>query len=396
MSRLKGLTWKHDRGLAPLVATAQEYTNEHPEVSIDWQDRSLHEFGDVSVAGVAEDYHMIVIDHPFMGEVARDQFLLPLDEYIDPAILSTLRGQSVGASHDTYYYADHQWALAIDAASQVSGYRVDLLAAAGVSVPGTWGDVLELAKLRPGFVTAALLPLDSMMCFFSLCASLGYPALSASSSHLADTTVGEEALILLRNLARSSVKEAFSSNPIAIWERMSSTNDIGYCPLAFGYSNYARADYRRYRLAFTNVPRASFGVPVGATLGGAGIAITRHCTDIPAALTYATWIASAQCQRTLYVRSGGQPGNRVAWTDAEANQLTGGFFESTMATLDEAYVRPRFPGFVDLQTAAAQIVWRFIQADSSPALALREMNGLFRAFQASERGESDKGDPYGK
>lgn len=383
MSHLKGLTWKHDRGLAPLVATALEFTDGHPDISIDWEARSLHEFGDVSVAGVADEYDMIVIDHPFMGEVARDRFLLPLDEYVDPAGLSTLREQSVGASHDTYFYADHQWALAIDAACQVSGYREDLLEIEGVRVPVTWGDVLELSKLRPGFVTAALLPLDSMMCFFSLCANLGYPACGSASEHAVDTSAGEEALILLRNLAKGSVKEATTSNPIAIWERMSSTDDIGYCPLAFGYSNYARTGYRRFRLAFTNVPQSRSGGPVGATLGGAGIAITRRCTDIPAAVTYSTWIASAERQRTLYVRSGGQPGNRVAWSDTEANHLTGGFFRSTVATIEQAYVRPRFPGFVDLQTAAAKIVWKSIQTDNSPTVAMRELNELFQRIGGS-------------
>lgn len=345
MSVMKGLTWKHDRGLAPLLATG-------PKFGIEWEARSLHEFGDVSVASIADRYDFIVIDHPFMGEVARDGYLLPLDEHIAPETLQTLAAESVGASHGSYFYDGHQWALAIDAASQVSGYRPDLVP----QPPATWDEVLALAKTRPGFVTPALLPLDSMMCFFTLSANVGNP---------------ERALEILKSLAATALPEALSSNPIAIWERMSTTDDIGYCPLAFGYSNYARAGYRPHRLAFTTIPGVS-----GATLGGAGLAITRRCADIDTAIRYATWVAGAECQRTIYVDSGGQPGNKRAWTDPAANALTNGYFESTLPTLEAAFVRPRFPGFIDFQTAAGHAVHAFLRGERSTRETLDHINDL--------------------
>jgi multiple sugar transport system substrate-binding protein len=170
-------------------------------------------------------------------------------------------------------------------------------------------------------------------------------------------------------------------NPIAIWERMSTTDDIAYCPLAFGYSNYARDGYRPSRLSFANIPSSGALGCVGATLGGAGLAISKHCADIEAAAEYTSWVASAECQRTLYVQSGGQPGNRRAWTDPEANALTNDYFRKTLPTLENAFLRPRFRGFTDFQTGAFDVVWKFLKDNQSPETALNALDELYRKLK---------------
>jgi multiple sugar transport system substrate-binding protein len=273
MITLRGVTWKHDRGLAPMLATARRFSDEHPGIRIEWEVRSLHEFGDASVRSFAEEYDLIVLDHPFMGQVAQDRCLLPLDEYIPCTTLESLESESVGASHQSYFYDGHQWALAIDAASQVAGYRPGLLDAAGVQLPQTWNEVFEIAKIRPGFVSVALFPLDSLMCFFTLCANAGHPPFSEDSRGVVNHDAGEFALLRLKELSKTSVEDALTINPIAMWERMSTTDDIAYCPLAFGYSNYARNGYRRSVLSFANIPSSNEAGCAGATLGGAGLAI---------------------------------------------------------------------------------------------------------------------------
>ena len=93
---LRGMTWKHDRGLAPLLATARHFCEEYPEVTIKWETRSLQEFGESSVRVLADQYDMVVIDHPFMGQVARERSFLPLDEHFKPAQLQELEQDSVG------------------------------------------------------------------------------------------------------------------------------------------------------------------------------------------------------------------------------------------------------------------------------------------------------------
>ena len=172
---LRGLTWKHDRGLAPLLATAKHFCEQHPEVAITWETRSLQDFGEGSIRVVADQYDLVVIDHPFMGQVAKETCFLPLDQHFTPAQLQELEQDSGGQSYLSYSFEGHQWALPIDAAAQVAGYRADLLQANGFKVPQTWEEVLNLAKFRRGFVTAALSPLDSLMCFFTICANLGDP-----------------------------------------------------------------------------------------------------------------------------------------------------------------------------------------------------------------------------
>ena len=371
------MTWKHDRGLAPMLATAAEFCKERPEIFIEWEARSLYEFGEAPLAKLAEQYDLLVIDHPFMGQVAQEACLLPLDECVSEIQLQTLERDSVGQSHRSYFFQGHQWALAIDAAAQVTGLRPDLLEKAGVALPKTWDEVFDLAKLRRGFVSAALWPVDAMICFFTLCANYGEPPFVAPGRIVSDE-VGQYALQRLRQLSQCSLPEASTMNPIAVWERMSSSDDIAYCPLAFGYSNYSRDGYRRSSISFGVVPSSGTHGPVGATLGGAGIAISRNCKHPEIASAYALWVAGADCQRTSYVDSGGQPGNRTAWLDNHANQITNGYFVATLPVLEHAWLRPRNTGFVAFQAAVAEIIASHLRN----ALSAREtLESLNRTYQ---------------
>ena len=58
---LKGITWGHSRGFLPMVATAQRFHETHSDVRIEWDIRSLQEFADFSIAGLAQVYDLLVI-----------------------------------------------------------------------------------------------------------------------------------------------------------------------------------------------------------------------------------------------------------------------------------------------------------------------------------------------
>ncbi|MGC2637135.1 MAG: extracellular solute-binding protein [Acidobacteriaceae bacterium] len=382
MIRLRGMTWKHDRGLAPMSATAKEFAASHPGVAIEWEARSLSEFGEAPIAGLAGQYDLVVLDHPYMGDLARSRAFLPLDEQLSPGQLQRFAADSVGPSYASYSMEDHQWALAIDASAQVAGYRPDLLERGGVKVPVTWDDVFAMAAIRPGFVSLPLFPLDALLAFFSLCANAGDPPFQTGESVVARDT-GELALEKLRRLKSSSVAEATLQNPIAVWEEMSRTDRIAYCPLAFGYSNYARPGYRGRRLAFAPMPSAGHG-PVGATLGGAGLAISANCLHREIALEYATLVAGADCQSNLYVESGGQPASRAAWTSDNANVLTGGYFVTLLPTLDHAWLRPRHAGFGPYQNLAAEVISRFLNGKATAREALAELDRVPRHRPAKQ------------
>lgn len=376
MIQLRGMTWKHDRGLAPMLATAEQFAATHPGVAIEWEARSLSEFGEAPASYLADQYDLVVLDHPFMGDLAQSRAFLPLDDYLPSDQLKRFAADSVGPSYASYHMGGHQWALAIDASGQVAGYRPDLLDREGLAVPTTWDEVFALVNLRPGSVSLPLLPLDALLAFFSLCANAGDPPFQ-SKVCVVRREAGESALATLRRLKESSVPEATVQNPIAIWEEMSTTDRIAYCPLAFGYSNYARPGYRPHQLIFAPIASAGYG-PMGATLGGAGLAVSARCAHREAALAYAAWVAGADCQSTLYVESGGQPASKTAWTSDHANILTGGYFRTLLPVLNEAWLRPRFAGFGGYQNLAAAVIERFLTGTISSCETITELGRLPR------------------
>jgi multiple sugar transport system substrate-binding protein len=230
----------------------------------------------------------------------------------------------------------------------------------GAKVPDTWDEVFELAAIRPGFVTLPLMPVDALMSFFSICANADEAPFSRTNGTIVSRGTGEKSLRILQRLARTALPEAMNWNPIKLWEHMSQTDDVGYCPFGFGYSNYSRNGYRRSLLKFGNVPSAGFG-PIGAILGGAGLAISSKCKAKEIAVAYAQWVSGAECQKKVYFSSGGQPGNRKAWTDAEVNREASNFFIDTLATLSQAFLRPRVENFVAFQAEASFIVSDFLK-----------------------------------
>ena len=67
MQILKGITWNHTRGYAPLAVTAKVYNDFHPDVEIEWAIRSLWSFGEEGLDELARRYDLLLVDHPFMG-----------------------------------------------------------------------------------------------------------------------------------------------------------------------------------------------------------------------------------------------------------------------------------------------------------------------------------------
>src|SRR5262249_40068857 len=154
--------------------------------------RPLQDLADFPIEALAETHDLVVIDHPSVGACAASRCFLPLDEALSAESLAILAEQSAGRSHWSYQYQGHQWALAIDAASECR---------------------------------------------------------------------------------------------------------------------------------FANIPTSEGGVPRGAILGGTGLAISSKCQDPQIAVDYALYVSSAECQRTLYFESGGQPANILAWRDPAVNRV---------------------------------------------------------------------------
>lgn len=373
---LRGMTWNHPRGYAPMAATAQQFNQLHPDIHIHWEQRSLKAFEDFPVETLAADYDLIVLDHPCIAHVAPGGVLVPLDEHLPAAFLADQAENSAGGSHASYRYAGHQWALAIDAATPVAFWREDLLQKHGLPLPGNWPELLALA--RRGHVEVPAAPINCLMNFYSLCIACGETPF-LSGDHVVSRDVGVGALERLRELLSLCDASVWARNPIASHDLVASATNarIAYCPLAYGYSNYARAGFAPHRLAFGEPPTLA-GTALRTTLGGAGLAVSMLRPHVGAAVAYAGFVASADIQRTLYTQSGGQPGHRSAWLDAENNRATNNYFTRTLPVLDRAFVRPRFTGYLQFQEAGADFVHAALRGEAPAREALDRLDALYR------------------
>jgi multiple sugar transport system substrate-binding protein len=263
----------------------------------------------------------------------------------------------------------------------VSAYRTDLLERCDVESPQTWNQVIALGQRlnREGNmrVSTPLTHVDCFPCFFSLCATTG--ELAFTSRFVAvSRPVGRHVLGMMRTLAELGHPAALHWNPPQILDQMSMTDEIAYCPLLFGYSNYARPGYRDHRIRFTNIPLDPDQKPRGAILGGAGLAISSRCAHPALAADYAAFVASPDVQRGMYLDSGGQPGYRGAWLDAHVNGVANGFFSDTLATLDLAAMRPRYDGWIAVQDRACLILHQFLTENGNPDRVLDALDDVYR------------------
>jgi len=361
MAELVGMTWDHARGFEPMVATSEAYEKAHPGVSIRWEKRSLQAFADRPIEEMADRYDLMVIDHPHVGEVAGTGLLIAFDDAGRDADLKRLAAQSVGLSHTSYNFGGKQWALAIDAATPVAAFRPDLIAEA----PRDWDGVMDLA--RRGKVAFALIPINALMTFMGLVRNLGADV--AGGSSFVNRAAGEEVLGRLGEVMGLMDPRCLTLDPIGIYEWMGRSAEApAYSPFGYGYTNYSRRGYCRFPLHFTDAPGLRGDDPSGTVLGGTGIAVSAASTEREIATDYALWIAGADCQKGLFFEAGGQPGNAVAWEDEACNAATHDFFRATRRTLDTAWLRPRYDGYMGFQDRGGAIVHAFLRGDT-PARA---------------------------
>ncbi|GLV61069.1 hypothetical protein KDH_78860 [Dictyobacter sp. S3.2.2.5] len=370
---LNSITWNHTRGYLPLVASAQRFSELNPGIEVHWHKRSLQEFADFPVDQLAEKFDLLIIDHPFVGYAASHPVLLPLDEHLPAEFLADQASNSVGRSHESYAFGDHQWALAVDAATPVSSWRADLLARWGIEVPRTWDDVLALA--RRGLVALPAIPIDSLMHFYMLCCGLGEEPF-ANGRNVVSVEVGVAALNYLRELVSLCDPACLQRNPIATYEAMIASDQIAYCLAAYGYVNYSRPEYAQSPLRFGELVSLN-STQLRSTLGGTGLALSARSDQREAALAYARFVADPFNQRGLYFVSGGQPGHRQAWLDHTVNQACDHFFARTLPTLDQAYLRPRHSGAIPFQDHAGPLVHRYLSEGGDPRTVLREIDNLY-------------------
>ncbi len=374
LAHLRGITWDHPRGLDSVRGAAAAWALQ-AGAPVAWDARSLQAFADEPLQVLAERYDLLVIDHPHIPHAAAAGLLVALDMTRHQSDLELLARQSVGRSHQSYIHDGHQYGLAIDAAAQVAVYRPDLLP----HPPGNWEEVFELAS--EGRVLWPSKPVDAISSFLSLAANRGA---EIAVDGFVDVESGREILDHLHRLAALVPPTCLGENPIETAEHLVSGDAWCYSPLAFGYTNYSRAGFRSQRLAYTDIPSGPGG-RMGACLGGAGIAVSSRSAHRDEAVAFAFWLASADVQRGVYYAAGGQPANAAAWDDPAVNADCLDFFRATRSTLEQAWVRPRFEGWLEVQDEVGLLINQALRGEIDDTTCLRRADAVVARVRAQGR-----------
>lgn len=378
---LVGITWNHPRGYEGLELATERYLETRPDLTIRWDRHSLRDFESHPLPALAEKYDFIILDHPFMGDAQKEQCLFDLSNYEQPLQLEQLSSDVVGKSLETYRYEGALWALPIDAASQTAVYRKDLLKEQ--QLPKTLDDIRQLAKTNK--VALALHSVHAFNIFAAICANLGFPLNTVADKHadFVDSDIGTEALDILKELASYCPEEAVRWNAIDCLEAMSERNDLPYAPYVFAYSSYSGAKANRNRLTFTRVPSMRGDDFSGAVIGGTGIAISKKCQQIDEALSFVKFVTSVEIQLLMGLHNG-QPTRRSSWLNHELNNQYDQFYTNTLTTIESAYVRPRFPGFIRIQNEAGKVIEDFLTESGSSKETVQKVNKIFHHVSKSQ------------
>ncbi len=348
---LRGMTWDHRRATDPLIHTLKAFRTSHPGIDVHWTSRPLHGFEFTPVAELALSHDLIILDHPFVGNIASTGCLLALDD-----LATGQEGAFVGPSLQSYVHSGSLWALPVDAACQVAVSRPDLMASLGAEVPDDWAGLLRLgARARRQGMSLAI-PLrgvHSLMSFFTLCANLGRPfGAEGPASEPVDRDTCALVLDLLRDLLALAPAACLDWNSIALHDQMAQRDDLVFCPAVYGFVTYAEADRAR-PLRFHDLPGPNG--PQGSTIGGTGLGISAHCAHPQAAFAYARYLARSDTQRAFAAHHG-QPAHVSAWEDTDIDRRFGGSFGATRRTIEEAWVRPRHNGYLRFQAEAGNLI----------------------------------------
>lgn len=358
--KYRGLTWDHPRGYNALAAASGP---------IDWDIQPLEGFESAPIAELCAKYDLVVLDHPHLGEALTHSCLTPLEDIFPAPALDVIAKGAIGPAYSSYAMAGRQWALPLDAATQVMALRPDLTDA----TPSTWAEVDALSQ--KGHVALSLAGPHAALSFLSVCAALD-PSLDMRDAGWPDNAIAEQAIEILAPLASRMPEQTKPLNPIGLLDLMSRSDDIHLIPLIYGYVNYTRA---MRPVEFRDAPRVK-GRP-GSILGGTGIAISRRTRVDDTLRDHLLWLMSPETQCGFIPDHDGQPGQRSAWEDRRVNENWGYFYTQTTATLEQAAIRPRHNGYIALQTRASAYLRDCFEKGTPAPQAARILRDMFQASQ---------------
>jgi multiple sugar transport system substrate-binding protein len=381
MTTLRGINWGHRRATTPLSSATRQFEALNKGLRVEWEHRTLTNFGSGSLGDIARRFDLVVFDHPTCGEVAENGLFLSLDRDLPEELGPNADARWVGPSLDSYRLRGRIWGAPLDAAAMHAVARPDLLAQLVTDRPLTWDQSLDLARAsrQAGkYVALALSPPHGFLTFASLYANLGVPLTDDPRLGSLDITRAEEAMEALVQLASLGPEAALDWDSIGLHDAMVNTNEVVFTPCEFGYATYGEADHK-HRLSFG--PFAGLVAPYhrGGVLGGAGLGISGHSVNVEAALTLVRYLLSANTQVEVFAERHGQPAAAAAWSDPVIDKRFNGFYSSVRPSIQEASVRPRFPGYLPIQTKGGELVRSACGGGISVAATVSKLSALLEA-----------------
>ncbi|SDL02430.1 carbohydrate ABC transporter substrate-binding protein, CUT1 family [Nocardioides sp. YR527] len=352
----RGLTWDHPRGRDALVAAA-----EASDLDLTWDVHPLSGFESTPIEEIAARYDLVVLDHPHLGDALAHGCLQSFDDLVGHEQVAAWADAAVGPSLASYVMDGLLWAVPLDAATQVAATRADLVD----RVPRLWSEVAALSRRAP--VALSLAGPHALLTFSSVCVALGEEP--GGAQRFVSVEVGRQALELMADLASRAPRRAPDLDPIGLLAEMTEDDTIAHVPLVYGYVTYADTTLDR-PVRFTEAPTLALGTRPGSTLGGTGLALTTRCQATPELLDHVRHLMSGPVQQGFIPAHAGQPSARAAWTSPALNEPVGDFYRGTLETVEQAWVRPRHPGYVTFQTEAAEVVREALAGSISIAAAL--------------------------
>lgn len=348
MIKLKGLTWDHPRGYDSIVAATKIFEQSFSNIQLTWHKRSLKEFGDQSLEEFINEYDLLMVDHPFVGEAHENGFLTGLEQLLPEADLVKQSEMHVGKSYESYTYQNHQYALPIDASAQFSAFHTKNIS--HNDIPRTWDQFMEIVN-QTSFskkVIWPLCPTDLWCSFLTISAQFAGNSKQIFNPLGFDQDIAQKAIDFLKTALEKIPKESWKLNPIQALELMVKGN-YSFAPLLFGYISYSQ---KESLIRFSNAIAFNPDRPI-SLLGGVGLAISAYSRYQQECAHFMKFVWSDEILSGCYIENSGQPSLLSSWKSSALNKQSENFFNNTIGSMNHAYVRPRFSGFNKFQAAAA-------------------------------------------
>ncbi|HET9974633.1 MAG TPA: extracellular solute-binding protein [Streptosporangiaceae bacterium] len=211
----------------------EAFAKECPAPAVSWDRQSLADLEARPVTELAQQYDVMIIDHPGLGAAIAAAAIQPLRRLVPRDVEDERKATSFVPTWDSYVAGGQPWALPVDAATQASVYRPDLLPGA----PGSWAEVPALARERR--VALCLGGPHAFLAVLGMCAPGEsrpdrelLPAARDLLPAVRDLLSAESAVTaieLLRAVRRYADREVSAGDPIAVHEAMAASADLAYC-----------------------------------------------------------------------------------------------------------------------------------------------------------------------